>query len=356
MTSESKTKDLLYQLSDPWLSSNHPVWLASTLLLKRNVKSYLFPGHEEKNKLDSLFLQIAESFNESTILSSPVLVRPKDVDFTTKEYLLEHYVSPEEYYQLHENQGFFFDKEGQFLGVIHDKDHLQLRYMEMTQDLERAWGKLLKIEGELGKKMEFAYSSRFGFLTADPSQSGTALSVSLFMHIPAIVHSGEFSELIDRHEEEEVEVSGLQGNIRELIGDLLIVKNRCSTGLSEESLLTAMRLWATKCFVLEMNLRKKIKESHDSGMKNKITRALGVLTHSYQLELPEAYNALSLVKLGKDLGWIQSPSSLNLTSLLFSCRRAHLMRHLNTPIPSEELPKKRAEYLANVAKDLQLSM
>ncbi len=77
-------------------------------------------------------------------------------------------------------------------------------------------------------------------------------------------------------------------------------------------------------------------------IKNKVTRALGLLTHSYQLELIEAMNALSLVKLGMEVGWILARAPLNMNQILFNIRRAHLIHILehkvDIPISQEKEP------------------
>jgi protein arginine kinase len=339
----------IYELKNPWKESSHPVWIASRISLARNLKPYKFPNKEEKGRKQHIFELLSTGLKECPFLDQPEVLLTDDLDFSAKEFLLEHFLAPEDYYQMHDNEAFVFDNDGRFFATINYKDHLQMSYLETHQELEQGWSQLLKIEGNLGKKLEFAFDERFGFKTADPREGGTALHATLFLHIPAITHMGELPELLEHSSEEEVHVSTLQGNLNEVIGDLLLVKNKCSIGLSEESIITSMRLWATKAMVSEMNWRKKILETQDSSIKTKITRAMGLISHSYQLDLVEALNALSLIKLGVEIGWIDAPPDVNLNSLLFSCRRAHLMYLIGEKFDAEQLSKKRAEYLKKVA-------
>ena len=115
-------------------------------------------------------------------------------------------------------------------------------------------------------------------------------------------------------------------------------------------------MWATRAVVTEINLRKKLVQGNNEMMKNKVTRALGLLTHSYQLELIEAMNALSLVKLGVEVGWIQAPPEVNLNDVLFGCRRAHLIHQMGNKIEIPELPKTRAQYLQTIGQRLRLAI
>ena len=87
-----------------------------------------------------------------------------------------------------------------------------------------------------------------------------------------------------------------------------MARNTCTVGLTEEYILTTMRMWATRAVVAEI-ISGKLMENDNKQIKNKVTRALGLLTHSYQLEAIEALNALSLVKLGmKSVGVGPFPS------------------------------------------------
>jgi len=235
-------------------------------------------------------------------------------------------------------------------------DHLQLNVIDTRQEIEKSWNRLVKIESHLQKSLDFAYNSRFGFLTADPRHSGTGLVITLYLHIPAVIHTGELSELLEQEKEEEVKATGLQGKTTEMIGDIVVARNVCTLGLTEEYIVTTMRMWAARTVVAEISLRKKLIEHNNEQIKNKVARALGLLTHSYQLETIEALNALSLVKLGIEIGWILSPPDLNMNQILFNCRRAHLMNILEHKVDVADLPRQRAEYLRDMASQLTISI
>lgn len=346
----------IFQLKTPWKQETHNVWISSSLCLKRNLSKFKFPGKLDKARQHQVISLIYEGLKSCGEISNPKLFRTEEIGPIEKEYLFEHFLVSDGFYKAHGGEGFVIDDAGTFLGAMNIQNHLQLIVNDTGQEIEKAWNRLVKIEDCVGKSVDFAYNSRFGFLTSDPAQSGTGLAITLFLHIPAVIHGGELPELLEKEKEEEIEITGLQGNSSELIGDLLIARNYCTLGLSEEYLLTSLRMWATRAVVAEVSLRKKLKESGNEVIKNKVTRALGLLTHSYQLETIEALNAVSLVKLGVEMGWIDAPSTLNLNQIFFNCRRAHLLNQLGKQIQIPELPRKRAEYLHSIAKELTLNI
>ena len=346
----------IFELVSPWKEHSHHVWLASTLSLSRNIAKFQFPAKLDKTRQEQVISLIFEGLKSSQHIKTPSLFPSEQLGPLEKEFLLEHFLNTHDFYKAHAGEGFVIDQTAHFLGVINLQNHLQINVIDTNQEIEKSWNHLIKIEGDLAKRIDFAFNPRFGFLTADPKDCGTGLSIQLFLHIPAIIHSGELAELLEKEKEEEVEAVGLQGSSTEMIGDILVAKNSCSLGLTEEYILTTMRMWATRAVVHEISIRKRLIENSDEQIKNKVTRALGLLTHSYQLEAIEALNAISLVKLGLEIGWIDAPSTINLNQVLFDCRRAHLLNILHEEVEIPDLPKKRAEYLHTIASQLTLKI
>lgn len=346
----------VFSLPKLWTEPGHRVWLATTLNLSRNFANFKFPSKLDRNQEKQLVQLTFEALQKCESLKQPILFPSEQITPIEKEFLLEHFWVSNGFHQAHFGEGFVTDATGTFLAVINVVDHLKLKVIDTKQELENSWNALIKIESSIGKHIDFAYQDKFGFLTADPKISGTALEITLYLHIPGIIHTGELFELLEKEKEDEVIAEGLLGNIQEMVGDILVAKNRCTLGLAEEYILTMMRMWATRVIVSELSVRKKLIQDKNELIKNKIARALGFLTHSYQLETFEALNALSLVKLGIELGWIKAPNNLCIHQLLFDCRRAHLLQIIGIDTPIEQLPKKRAEYLKEVAKNLQLAL
>lgn len=346
----------IYQLKTPWKESSHNVWLASTLTLSRNLAKFKFPAKLDRERGEQVVSLVYEGLKPCKELNQPLLFRSDEIGPIEKEFLLEHYLVVDNFHMAHVGEGFVIDQTGEFLSVINLQNHLQLQLLDTDQDIEKSWNRLIKIEECVGKRSDYAYNSKFGFLTADPGRSGTGLTITLFLHIPAVIHTGELPDLLEKDKEEEIEAMGLQGSSQEMIGDLLLARNVCTLGLTEEYILTSLRMWATRAVVAEVTARKRLRETNNESIKNKVTRALGLLTHSYQLETVEALNALSLVKLGFEIGWIHGPATLNFNQIFFNCRRAHLMTILEKKVDIPELPRKRAEYLHSIAKQLNLAI
>lgn len=326
----------------PWGKDSNPIWPASVFVLHRNLTKYNFPGKmNEMELLQSLEL-MKTSFLAQQELEQPFFLSSKELSPSDKELLFEHFLFLEAFQAPLIGSGFVLDNSHRFLAQINQVDHLQLLLIDTKGEWEKSWNFLTKLESGLNTKLDYAYSTRFGYLTADPTSCGTGLSALIYLHLPALIHSGQFENLAAKQKDVEVDLIGLEGQGSGFVGDLVILHNHYTLGYSEETLLHGLQTTTLKLLAAEKAIRQHLKEENNVDVKDQISRAFGLLIHSYQLQTKEALDALSLIKLGVDLGWITGIPDLKVSELFFKCRRGYLS-HL---FPEEkDFAQKRAEYL-----------
>lgn len=331
----------------PWDNNSNPIWLGSTLTLKRNLEKFNFPGKLEEDKKKHIISLLSPELLKSKKLKNPKLYSAEELPPNEKEFLVEHFISNQVFHLASSGDAFILDQSGEFLAVFNLTDHLFLEWIDHREELEKTWNKLAGIESELNRSVNFAFSTKFGFLSSEPGKCGTSFVVNVFLHLPALLYSNRFNEILKKHQDEGLEHTGLQGNPNEMIGDIVTFSNRYTLGLTEESIMTSLRTAATKWVAEEQSMRNHFRtaaESELAGIKDRVSRAYAILLHSYQIEAIEALEAISLMKLGIDLNWIKGTSHEVLNHLLFASRRAHLLCHYGQ-IGPEELTHKRAEHI-----------
>ncbi|MGE3953949.1 MAG: protein arginine kinase [Parachlamydiales bacterium] len=346
----------LLSLHRPWSGNENPIWLASTLLLKRNLTRYRFPPKLDTPSRKQIRELIGGQLEKSSQLDKPYLVRAEEMDPLEKEFLFEHFLASSSFQQALSGEGFVVDGSGEFLATLNIGDHLQLHLTETHENLEESWNRLIKLETLLGRTLDYAYNPRFGFLTSDPMSCGTGTLISLYLHLPALIHVNSLEETVKRLEPHEVEAASIRGPLDDIVGDLLVLRNRCTIGLTGEDIVQSLRTQALNLIVAEKRLRSELKKMGSAEMKDKVARAFGLLHHSYQLEIHEAWGALSLLKLGLDLGWVSGTTHAHLNELLFTTRRAHLICEYSEAIGQEEVAHRRAEFVHASLQDIHLSI
>ncbi len=353
MKEKSNSKSLVYKKT-PWNNNANTIWLASSIVLQRNIEKFKFPGKLEKDYKAQIIALISKKLLASDSIEAPTLTHAEHLSPLDKEWLVEHFLSNHNYIQAGSGDGFLFDAQYEFLATLNLFDHLHLQLIDCKGELESTWNRLVKIETEIGKEINYAFHPNFGFLTSDPTHCGTALIASVFLQLPGLIHSDRINDLLKKNVDESMTVTGLQGSPLEIFGDVLRIRNNYTLGLTEENIISSLRSVTTKLIVEENSIRAKIKQEEPADMKDKVSRAYAVLVHSYQIEAVEALNALSLLKFGLELGWIKGTDQQKVNELFFNCRRAHLTAYYEQPIPQEVLSHKRAEMIHSSLKDVKL--
>ncbi|MDF2550057.1 MAG: hypothetical protein K0S07_1124 [Chlamydiales bacterium] len=320
-----ENRDHLLKENGPWLNNPNDIWLATRLTLRRNLDHFNFVGKlslEHKRQIISIVSNLMLSMPH---LKNVRLERSEELAPLEKEFLYEHFLSSDPYQDAQGGEAFISEESGLFLILLNIQDHLQLQLFDIRQELEHSWNSLIDLETALAKKIEFAFSPKFGFLTARPEQCGTGMQAMALLQLTAINHHNKLEDILEKHLGAHLFATGLHGDPSLKIGDLVQVQNRSSLSVSEETILSSLRSAATKLLVLERGLRSRLKEEQNKGFKDKVYRAYGLLKHSLSLEPIEALNALSLLKLGLDVGWVSGLDHSQLNEMLFSARRAHLL-------------------------------
>ncbi len=344
MTKEHSGASKSLERQAPWDKNDAVIWLASTLTLHRNIEKFLFPRMLENARKVQLLALIAKALLQTKEFQSHTLIKAHELTAIERDFFLEHYLIFDGLQETHAGQAFMLDDTGQLISLINIKDHLVLSLTDTSGDLEEAWAALMRIENTVGQNVRFAFSQKFGFLTSDPMLSGTALIISAFMHVPVLVHLGLLQEHLEKEKNDAIIATGLQGNPEELIGDILLLKNAYTLGVSEEAIISTLRNAILKVLLAEKSARSMVKKEKNAVIQDKISRALGILKYSYQLETGEALSALSLVKLGIELGMIKEMTIREVNQLFFTCRRGHLTTLLKEKIPAELIASERARF------------
>lgn len=332
-------------LREPWASNENAIWLATTLRLYRNIERYPFPAKLSLDQRKRILSLISDAVLKSESFLGGSFIRAERLGPIEKEFLYEHFLAGRGFQQALTGEGFLLNSTGRLFATVNLRDHLHLQVTECDQELEWGYNQLVAIESQVGEDLSFAFSPRFGYLTADPNLCGTGLSLQLYLHLPALRHTGKLTSILEAHQDEPILARGLLGGLDPLVGDLLVLRNRRTLGVTDEAILQTMRAAALRLIVAEKSARSQIKQEGVAFIKDLVSRAFGLLIHSYQLETHEAWNSLSLVKLGIDLGWVTGISHKTANELLFSTQRAHLICEYSEEIAQEEVAHQRAAFL-----------
>jgi protein arginine kinase len=341
----------------PWEDGSNPIWPTTTFFLRRNLAKSLFPQKMSESQLIQTEDSLCKAAMGAKDLESPQCFKAETLRPVDKEFLFEHFLCSEGFQNTGRGQGFIVDASTKILAMVNIQDHLQLQFLDTKGEWEKTWNHLSNIVSSIGEKLDYAYSQKFGFMTSDPNYSGTGLTTSAFLHLPALIHSQQLEDVLAKQREEGVDAAGMQGTLEDLVGDILVVRNHYTLGLTEDDIIHSTHSTAMKLAMAEKTLRDQIRQQDNPVMKDHVSRAYGLLLHSYQLQTKEALDALSMLKFGLDLGWLIGTTHSRLNDIFFKCRRAHLLFNFKeTEAGPEALLHKRAEFIHKELQGIELKI
>lgn len=355
MVNNRSPNDML-TVNKPWIQNSSPIWLASSISLQRNIDKFKFPNKLDVERKKQIVNLVGKEFLESKQFVNPKLFKGEELSFFDKEYLLEHFFTISDFHSASTGEAFLIDESGEWAIIFNLINHISYYKLDTKGDLEGMWAQIVQMENSIGKNLTYAYSQKFGFLTANFDQCGTALEVTTYLHLPALLHTRKIEEILEREADENYLVMGIQGSPSEIIGDLFVIQNNYTLGQTEENSISLIRSFTSKLITEEKQAREALRQARSPEILDLVSRAYAILLYSYQIEAIEALNAISLCKLGVTMGWLSGVTEDELNQLFFNCRRAHLLCQYPDKgnITQEEIPHKRAEFIHRGLKNLKL--
>jgi protein arginine kinase len=229
--------------------------------------------------------------------------------------------------------------------MINEEHHLRMQALRPGLQLRQAWLAIDQIDTELERKLEYAFSSELGYLTACPTNLGTGIRVSAMLHLPGLVLAEQITQIIASVNKLGLAVRGLYGEGTEALGNVFQVSNQMTLGEAETDIVERLNKVLLQIIEHEENARGMLLEKKPKIVYNHVGRAYGILANAHSITSKETMNLLSLMKLGVDLGEFPSTESALIDELFVITQPAHLQRQFTEKLVAEERDLLRADML-----------
>lgn len=213
----------------------------------------------------------------------------------------------------------------QFAIMVNEEDHLRIQAMRSGLGLAEAWQHADAIDDELDRRLGYAYSDRYGYLTACPTNIGTGARFSVMLHLPALKLTGEIDKVKHAAEDMGLTVRGFYGEGSEAFGDFFQLSNQVTLGRSESELLRVMqREIVPKVVEYERRARDVLLATRRRMTEDQVYRAVAMLRSARLLTVEEAMNGLSRARLGAQVGLVNDLDLDAISWLILRVQNAHL--------------------------------
>ena len=316
--------------------------VSTRVRLARNLAKYPFPQTISKEQKDEVLKKVKNAVlnSNSTLSKEFSLIKMRDLAAEKREELAEkHLISRE----MTENEDgcVFLSKDETMSIMLMEEDHIRLQVILAGGQLKKAWEIANKVDDVLEESLDYAFSEKFGYLTACPTNTGTGMRASVMMHLPALTLTGNINKIISQASALGLTVRGLYGEGSKAYGNLYQISNQITLGISEEEIIEKLLNISAQIEKHERESEEAIKNS--DSVCDKLWRSYGILKYARSIPSKEAKALISDVILGENTGIIDIKGKKTKTELMIESEPALIMA--DEKLTPEERDKKRAKFL-----------
>jgi protein arginine kinase len=307
--------------------SEDRVVISSRIRLSRNLAKHAYPGTCAAEEESAVRDEILDAFRRLPNGKKFSIIYLDDLSPLERRMLFERNVISQAF-SLEKNKAIALAEDESEAVVIADEDHLRLVGVRTGVGLETLHERLDRIDTELDRLLGFAVSSEWGYLNTAITNLGTGLKASMMLHLPALAMSGLVKRAVKASAQLGLSIRGFFSESVESLGDVYIVANEVTIGLSEKEIIGNLARIAAQLIGYENRTREELMEKRRVDIEDRVFRALGILTHCRYISAREAVENLSSLKLGVCLGLIDAVDNPSVTALMFLCQKSHMQRLL----------------------------
>ena len=325
------------------------VIVSSRIRLARNISNYPFETKCNETKKEEITKLIEEAISGNKY--GIKLLKLKDMDDITINSLIEkRLISPDFIKGKDIAKAILINDEENVCAMIHTDDHISLQVFGAGLELDNLLNLIIELDEFLDEKLKFAFSEKYGFLTACPIEAGTAMKASVMVHVPALQITGNIGKILEIINNFGMNVTGIHGEGSKSEGALYQISNKQTLGISEKEIIKKIKLITDKIIEQERIARKYLGKNR-LNFEDKLYRDYGILTNCRKISESECKDLLSTLKLGTDLGIIGELTDIKINKLLLYTQDANLQKLLGNKLEGIDLDAKRAEVIKTIINE-----
>lgn len=324
--------------------------MSSRVRLARNLKGLAFPGWAKKADRIKALETIRPAVESLPQLPGAFSESMDNLGGLDKQILVERHLISREHAAKSAGSGLVLNREESLCVMINEEDHLRMQALRPGLQLKQAWVAIDQVDTELERRLDYAFSSDLGYLTACPTNLGTGIRVSAMLHLPGLVHAEQINQIIQSVNKLGLAVRGLYGEGTEALGNVFQVSNQMTLGEVETDIVERLNKVLLQIIEHEENARGILLEKKPKVVFNLIGRAYGILANAHSISSKETMNLLSLMRLGIDLGEFPTANRAMVDELFVITQPAHLQKQFTEKLAAEERDLLRADMLRDRLK------
>ena len=318
--------------SGEWLRGAGPdsdIVISSRIRLARNIAGFPFVVKATKRQRQEIVERCHAEFAAGRVGSNVLWVNLNTCNDLDRLLLVERHLISRHHAAAGDDvpRAVAIGENETYAVMINEEDHLRIQVLRSGMQLTEAFEQINRIDDALEEQLDYAYSRKLGYLTACPTNVGTGIRVSVMLHLPAIKLTGEIEKVRRAARDMHLAVRGLFGEGSESLGDFYQVSNQTTLGRAEPEILADFQATVVpQIIAYEKQARQALLRHRTAQLDDKVYRAWALLTNARVISSEEVLSLLSHLRMGVNLGRIDTVDIPTINSLLLLTQPAHLQR------------------------------
>ncbi len=339
--------ELLHRTGE-WLRDSGPdgdVIVSSRVRLARNVADYPFRSRLSPEQRQELVELLRESLAACTEPGEHRYLGLEGLSDLDRAFLVERHLISREHAEAEGPRAVSFSPDEVVSVMTLEEDHLRMQVIHSGEDLVGAWKVLDALDTRMSEEVEYAYSSRLGYLTACPTNVGTGMRASVMLHLPAVVMTGELEKVFRAVLKINLAVRGLYGEGTQATGDFYQISNQVTLGVSEAEILERLASVVPQIVRYERRGREALMRESRASVEDRVWRAYGLLSHARRISTEGTSRLLSAVRMGVHMGILEGLPIETVNRIFLMVQPAHLQKLQGAELSGKERSVVRATFI-----------
>lgn len=313
---------------DPdWFNGVGPgsdIALCTRARLARNLPTVPFPHHASDVELATTLADLSRRLGRLPAFTGGWDVGFESLAAVQRRALQEKLLASPRLVSRPEHRGLIISTDLSRCALVNEEDHLRLHAFRAGFQPAGALADVMALDAELESEFEAAFSPEWGYLTASPTNVGTGLRLSAFLHLPGLVLVGEIEKVLNALRQLQFSVRGLFGEGSSVRGALFQISNLITLGRDEDEIADDFRIHVGKILTYERSARDQLYGRDALGIEDMVHRSWAILASARVITAQEAFDCLSNIRLGVGLGLLPAADPGRLNHLTVHQQTAHL--------------------------------
>ncbi len=329
-----------------WYTScgnNAEAVISTRIRLARNIAGLPFPSRMNAQQIAQVNQTVKQAIicDEQSAQIYKYIEMDTLPDITVMSMVERHIISPE-FAKKRSGKALILSHDESVSIMLCEEDHIRIQVMRSGLALDDAYAEADRIDDILGKKIDYAFNERLGYLTECPTNLGTGLRASLMLHLPALEMAGAVSRLAATVSKIGLTIRGTYGEGSKATASMYQLSNQVTLGISEKAAIENLKSIAAQAISQENSARASMDAL---ALEDSTYRALGTLKYARVLSGNEFMKLISRVRLGVAMDVIKDIHLEKIEELIIDAGAATLQANAGQPMDAQERDLLRAKLI-----------